>query len=87
MDEQSIDKGKANGDSLHVEVLNRDAEKGTTDGLEPESTAYIIAHMTDSHKEYILQRHGTLEIDPMPSEDPNDPHNWPRWQVSLTCVP
>jgi hypothetical protein len=37
--------------------------------------------ITASHKEYLIQRHGTSELDPLPSEDPADPYNWPRWKV------
>ncbi|KAH8892862.1 putative MFS transporter [Thozetella sp. PMI_491] len=53
--------------------------------LEPEYTksGYSIARMSNSHKEFILSRHGTLDLDPMPSEDPNEPYNWPRWKSLL----
>lgn len=40
-----------------------------------------MPEMTASHKEYLIARHGTLELDPMPSQDPADPLNWPRWKV------
>lgn len=43
-----------------------------------------IANLTNSHKEYLLSRHGTLELDPLPSQDPADPLNWPRWKASLS---
>ncbi|KAF7560761.1 hypothetical protein G7046_g3381 [Stylonectria norvegica] len=83
MAEESNRENKPGVESQHMELSEHDAEHGKQDCLEPGSMAFIIAQMTSTHKEYILQRHGTLEIDPMPSEDPNDPHNWPRWQ-SLT---
>ncbi len=38
--------------------------------------------LTTSHKDYLLSRHGTLELDPMPAQDPADPLNWPRWKAS-----
>ena len=41
------------------------------------------SHLPPSHREYLLQRHGTLDLDPMPSADPADPYNWPQWKVSL----
>lgn len=29
-----------------------------------------------NNKDYVLQRHGTLELEPMPTNDPSDPLNW-----------
>lgn len=45
------------------------------------------------HREYLLQRHGTIDLDPIPSMDPADPYNWPLWkactaqrnQIKQTC--
>jgi hypothetical protein len=34
------------------------------------------------HRAYLLQRHGTLDLNPLPSSDPADPLNWPTWKVS-----
>ncbi|KEF58458.1 uncharacterized protein A1O9_06384 [Exophiala aquamarina CBS 119918] len=42
--------------------------------------------ITASHKEYLTRRHGTCELDPLPSEDPADPYNWPRWRVNVNLV-
>jgi hypothetical protein len=41
--------------------------------------------LSAAHKEYLLQRHGTLDLDPLPSASPADPYNWPRWKVG--CLP
>lgn len=38
-----------------------------------------------AHKEYLLARHGTLELYPMPSQDDLDPLNWPKWKVCGSC--
>eukprot|EP00136_Aspergillus_niger_P001056 XP_001389854.2 MFS multidrug transporter [Aspergillus niger CBS 513.88] len=35
------------------------------------------SNLSESHKTYLLQRHGTLDLDPVPSMDPADPYNWP----------
>lgn len=39
-------------------------------------------------RDYLLQRHGTLELEPLPSGDPADPYNWPQWKkiANLSCV-
>ncbi|KAL4806824.1 major facilitator superfamily domain-containing protein [Aspergillus unguis] len=33
--------------------------------------------ISDQHRAYLLQRHGTTDLDPVPSMDPADPYNWP----------
>ncbi|KAF1981651.1 synaptic vesicle transporter [Aulographum hederae CBS 113979] len=52
-----------------------------------------IQSLTEEHREYLLQRHGTLDLDPLPSKDPADPLNWPSWTklanlltVSFLCL-
>lgn len=46
------------------------------------------AGLSQEHRDYLLQRHGTLELDPMPTMDPADPYNWPQWKktANLLCV-
>lgn len=39
------------------------------------------SELSPQHREYLLQRHGTLDLDPMPSADDADPYNWPLWEV------
>lgn len=38
--------------------------------------------LAPGHREYLLQRHGTLELDPVPALDDADPYNWPSWKVN-----
>ncbi|KAL3475581.1 major facilitator superfamily domain-containing protein [Aspergillus californicus] len=42
--------------------------------------------LSEQHQAYLLQRHGTLNIDPIPSMDPADPYNWPGWKKSLNLA-
>ena len=44
--------------------------------------------LTEEHRDYLIQRHGTVDLDPLPSADPADPYNWPQWKkvVNLSCV-
>jgi len=37
--------------------------------------------LSEEHRAYLLSRHGTHELDPLPSMDPADPLNWPNWKV------
>jgi hypothetical protein len=36
----------------------------------------------DDRNQYIMMRHGTLELDPLPSS-PRDPLNWPTWKKDV----
>ncbi|KAM3416101.1 hypothetical protein BST61_g9582 [Cercospora zeina] len=47
-----------------------------------------VAYLPQEHRDYLLSRHGTLDLDPIPSADPADPYNWPEWKklANLTCV-
>ena len=36
-----------------------------------------ITHLSEAHREYLVQRHGTLELDPLPDFGDADPYNWP----------
>lgn len=41
------------------------------------------SEIAPDHREYLLQRHGTSELDPVPAMDDADPYNWPAWKVLL----
>ena len=42
--------------------------------------------ITDAHRDYLIHRHGTSDLDPMPSSDPADPLNWPAWKKDINLV-
>ena len=56
--------------SHQKESLNYATEKeiGTTLS---DSTAFL----SEAHKLYLIERHGTVDLDPIPSMDPADPYN------------
>jgi hypothetical protein len=37
--------------------------------------------LSTEHQEFLIQRHGTTNLDPIPSMDLTDPFNWPTWKV------
>ncbi|KAF9893413.1 hypothetical protein FE257_011845 [Aspergillus nanangensis] len=39
-----------------------------------------ISSLSSAHREFLLQRHGTLDLDPLPSASSADPYNWPTWK-------
>jgi hypothetical protein len=38
--------------------------------------------LSEEHRQYLLSRHGTLDLSPLPSMSDADPFNWPAWKVS-----
>lgn len=43
-----------------------------------------VTHLTEEHRQYLLARHGTLDLDPIPDMNEADPYNWPTWRVNST---
>ena len=41
----------------------------------------VAARISKPHRDFLLERHGTLDLDPIPSMDLADPYNWPTWKV------
>ncbi|THY80523.1 putative MFS multidrug transporter [Aureobasidium pullulans] len=61
------------GDSEHVEMMP---------DLEHTSTHIDTHHaiLSQGHREYLVERHGTLDLDPMPQWGNADPMNWQYWK-------
>jgi MFS family permease len=38
------------------------------------------SQLEPAHKDYLLSRHGTVNLNPLPSSSPEDPLNWPAWK-------
>ncbi|CDK26262.1 unnamed protein product [Kuraishia capsulata CBS 1993] len=46
--------------------------------------------LTSTHREFLISRHGSVDLDPLPSGDPSEPINWPdstkMWHlILLSC--
>lgn len=41
----------------------------------------VAARLSKGHRDYLIERHGTLDLDPVPGISPTDPYNWPAWKV------
>ncbi|KAL4923077.1 major facilitator superfamily domain-containing protein [Aspergillus undulatus] len=44
------------------------------------------ASLSQAHREFLLQRHGTLDLDPLPSASNADPYNWPSWKKHANLI-
>lgn len=64
-------------DDLHINSTTMDSEKDFMPlYIEYADTAEVS--ITDEHREYLMARHGTADLKPLPSADPQDPLNWSR---------
>ena len=85
-DEKGLDQVPA---GLPSDGANRpgkpSAEHSEDADLSGEHVAYVhpetIEALSPEHREYLLQRHGTLELDPIPGMGDADPYNWTAWKV------
>lgn len=73
---------KTDSDSDHVEgatVNPAGMESGKQEAFYMEDR---VTHLPEEHRQYLLARHGTLDLDPIPDMNDADPYNWPKWRVS-----
>lgn len=72
------DQEQMKGDAGDVERLRQTStyiQKSEIDGL------------PQGHRDYLLRRHGTLELDPVPDWSDADPYNWPSSKVRKVIYP
>jgi hypothetical protein len=60
-------------------VENLDTEPTQATYFNPET-----ARLTTIHREYLLSRHGTFDLDPIPDMGGADPYNWQSWMVMIS---
>jgi hypothetical protein len=44
------------------------------------------ARLSQEHRDYLLKRHGTLDLDPIPDMADADPYNWSTWKVLISTL-
>jgi hypothetical protein len=69
-----------------AEKRDQAGDKDHIEALEPFGTraTYIDSRhpgLSPEHREYLLRRHGSLDLDPLPGYGDADPYNWSRWKV------
>ncbi|QSZ34262.1 hypothetical protein DSL72_005852 [Monilinia vaccinii-corymbosi] len=45
-----------------------------------------IAALSEEHRQYLLSRHGTLDLDPLPSPSDADPYNWTNTKKVINLI-
>ena len=73
--------GKTDSDSQFVEAAHPSPDAMETGKHEAFYVEDRIANLSEEHRQYLLARHGTLDLDPIPDMNDADPYNWPRWRV------
>lgn len=54
------------------------------ESLEPVQTyiaPYEVEDLSEEHRQYLQQKHSTLELDPVPDMSDADPYNWSTAKV------
>lgn len=77
MEVMSKEKESSPAGPLHNEDLEHAATHGTYLDKEEQS------HLSTEHRDYLIQRHGTVDLDPLPTMGTADPYNWPTWKVNF----
>lgn len=80
---------KMDSNSQHVESIHANDNGRSPGAVESgkQEAFYLedrVAHLSEEHRQYLLARHGTLDLDPIPDMNDADPYNWPTWKVSTT---
>jgi hypothetical protein len=58
---------------------NQDLEHTETSATYFNGESHVF--LTPEHQRYLIERHGTLDLDPIPGPGGADPYNWPNWKV------
>ncbi|KAJ6027626.1 uncharacterized protein N7446_003778 [Penicillium canescens] len=46
----------------------------------------VAARLPKAHRDYLMERHGTLDLDPIPGMGAADPYNWPEWKKMMNLI-
>ncbi|RJE21726.1 transporter [Aspergillus sclerotialis] len=90
----SIEKQEASQPADHTDRSNSELKADSSaieNARENGFTTYaddMANRLSEAHRVFLLRRHGTLDLDPLPSMDPADPYNWSLWKkiVNLLLV-
>lgn len=67
--------------SQHASVPEVDSEH-----LEKANPRPQTSYLSPEHQAFLLDRHGTLDLNPIPNNDPADPYNWSSWKKDINLA-
>jgi hypothetical protein len=74
----------------HQDSLGENGKESVPEGgeyvensIHPQATYFneATSRLTPAHRDYLLRRHGTFDLDPIPDMGDADPYNWATWMV------
>ncbi|KAL4965708.1 putative MFS transporter [Aspergillus stella-maris] len=71
--------------SKEVPTLGKEGSEFLEDAEAP-VPELAASSLSQAHREFLLQRHGTLNLDPLPSASLADPYNWPSWKKLTNLI-
>ena len=71
---------------MAVDESQHSVPKVHAEHLEEADQKPITTHLSPEHQAFLLDRHGTLDLNPIPSMDPADPYNWPSWKKGINLA-
>lgn len=68
-------------------IHNMDFVENAEDATVASNLPAAAARLSKPHRDYLMENHGTLNLDPIPAMDSADPYNWPEWKVGYLEPP
>jgi Major Facilitator Superfamily len=77
----------------HRDSLGENSKESIPEGgeyvenqIHPQATYFneTTSRLTPAHRDYLLRRHGTFDLDPIPDMGDADSYNWATWMVYLS---
>ncbi|KAL4944531.1 hypothetical protein BDV06DRAFT_220155 [Aspergillus oleicola] len=73
--------------SINEDVANPEKEGSEfLEDAEAPAPELAASSLSQAHRKFLLQRHGTLDLDPLPSASLADPYNWPSWKKLANLI-
>lgn len=70
----------------HVEGVSTHSEPPQHDLEQRKPSLEDHIQLSNEHHAYLMRRHGTIELDPVPEMSDADPYNWPMRKVRHLSV-
>ena len=76
--------------SFEKDLVAETNQNGESLAEQPAHATYIdkdqVVNLSQEHHDYLVRRHGTADLDPVPGFGDADPYNWPQWKVSQQSI-
>lgn len=74
----------SSADNIHSSISKDMMGQHMENGLSlHDDGSQLAANISPEHYNYLVEKHGTADLDPVPCFDDEDPFNWPKHRVSV----